>query len=514
MEDFMKKALISVYSKEDIVEFAKSLIEKGYEIISTGGTFKILTNNSVKVINVSDLTGSPEMIEGRVKTLHPKIFAGILAKRDNEKHINELKENNINPIDIVVCNLYPFYKSAYKMHLPEDEVLENIDIGGVSLIRAAAKNYKDVIVVTDADDYNLVISNMDEDGNIPREIKKNLAKKAFNYTAIYDSLIVNYFGNEILPDNFIIGLKKTFDVRYGENPHQRAAIYKDIFNNQTSYFTSEQLHGKQLSFNNIMDLEVAKNIVIEFDKPSCAIVKHANPCGVGISNNIFDAYKLSYISDPISAYGSIVALNRKLDIETASEIKSNFVEVVVAPDFEDEAFKILSTKKNIRLIKYNDIYNSKRELIMKSIPGGMLIQEDDMIFEDDKIWKVVTEREPTDKEWNAMKFAWRVAKHVKSNAIVLTSNSRTIGIGAGQMSRIDSCELAIKKAGAVGSYTGGTAMASDGFFPFRDSIDMASKAGITCVIQPGGSIRDKEIIDACNEHNITMLFTGIRHFKH
>ncbi len=510
----MKRALISVYSKEDIVEFAKNLIEKGYEIISTGGTFKILTNNGVKVINVSDLTGSPEMIEGRVKTLHPKVFAGILAKRDNEKHINELRENNINPIDIVVCNLYPFYKVAYKMHLPENEVLENIDIGGVSLIRAAAKNYKDVIVVTDIDDYKLVIDNMDEDGNIPREIKKNLAKKAFNYTAIYDSLIVNYFGNEIFPDNFTIGLKKTLNVRYGENPHQRAAIYRDIFNNQPSFFTAEQLHGKQLSFNNIIDLEVAKNIVIEFDTPACAIVKHCNPCGVGIGDNILDAYRLAYISDPISAYGSIVALNRKLDIETASEIESNFVEVVVAPDFEDEAFRTLSTKKNIRLIKYKDIYNSKRELVMKFIFGGMLIQEDDTISEDDKIWKVVTEREPTDKEWNAMKFAWRVAKYVKSNAIVLTNNSRTIGIGAGQMSRIDSCELAIKKAGAVGSYTGGTAMASDGFFPFRDSIDMASKAGISCVIQPGGSIRDKEVIDACDEHNITMVFTGIRHFKH
>ncbi len=512
----MKKlALLSVYDKTGIVELANGLIDHNYEIIATGGTYKMLVDNRVDVKRVSDVIDSPEMIDGRVKTLHPSIFAGILAKRKNEKHMNELKENGISPIDVVVCNLYPFYKAAYEMDMEEDDVLEYIDIGGVSLIRAAGKNFKDVIVLVNPDDYKSVIEEMDEDGNLINILKRReLATKAFTYTMGYDSLISKYFGKEIFADNFGNSYRKASDLRYGENPHQRAALYRDVFYKGPSFFTAKQLHGKQLSYNNIVDLEAAKDIILEFEQPACAIVKHSNPCGVAVSDTIVDAYRLAYIADPISAYGSIVALNRKLDLETASEIKSNFVEVLIAPDFDEDAYSMLATKKNIRLIKYNEMQNSVSSIVYKHVSGGLLVQENDTIEEDDKTWRIMSEREPNDKEWRALKFAWKVAKHVKSNAIVLATEARTYGIGAGQMSRIDACELAIKKANAVGSYTGGTAMASDGFFPFRDSIDMAYKAGVSCVIEPGGSIRDSEVIDACNEHGMALVFTGIRHFKH
>jgi len=512
----MKKvALLSVYEKRGIVDLARGLIAHNYDIICTGGTYKMLVDNRVDVKRLSEVIDAPEMIDGRVKTLHPSVFAGILAKRNNEKHMNELKENNIFPIDLVVCNLYPFYKAAYEMNMPEDDVLEYIDIGGVSLIRAAAKNFKDVIVVIDPDDYKSIIDEMDQEGNIINIIKRReLATKAFGYTMGYDSLISRYFGKDIFAEQFSNSYKKTADLRYGENPHQRAALYRDMFSNASSFFTAEKLHGKQLSYNNIVDLEAAKDIVIEFDKPTCAIIKHSNPCGVAMADNIVDAYRLAYIADPISAYGSIIALNRKVDLETASEIKSNFVEVLVAPDFDEEAFSMLATKKNIRLIKYRDMEKSVDPVIYKHITGGLLVQENDTIEEDDKTWRIVSEREPNDKEWRALKFAWKVAKHVKSNAIVLATESRTYGIGAGQMSRVDACELAIKKSNAVGSYTGGTAMASDGFFPFRDSIDIAHKAGVSCVIEPGGSVRDRDVIDACNEHGMALVFTGIRHFKH
>ena len=512
----MKKvALLSVYEKRGIVELAKNLVAHNYDIICTGGTYKMLVDNRIDVKKISDVIDTPEMIDGRVKTLHPAVFAGILAKRNNEKHMNELKERDIIPIDVIVCNLYPFYKAAYEMDMPEEDVLEYIDIGGVSLIRAAAKNFRDVIVLIDPNDYEGVIDGMDEEGNFINIVRRReLAAKAFSYTMGYDSLISKYFGKDIFADKFSNFYEKTLDLRYGENPHQRAALYKNKFYNGPSFFSSEKLHGKQLSYNNIVDLEAAKDIVIEFNKAACAIVKHSNPSGVAVADTIVDAYRLAYIADPISAYGSIVALNRKVDMETASEIKSNFVEVLIAPDFDDEAFSMLSTKKNIRLIKYKDMVKSVDQIIYKHITGGLLVQENDIIEEDDKNWRIVSEREPNDKEWKALKFAWKVAKHVKSNAIVLSTDSRTYGIGAGQMSRVDACELAIKKSNAVGSYTGGTAMASDGFFPFRDSVDLAYKAGVSCVIEPGGSIRDGEVIDACNEHGMALVFTGIRHFKH
>ncbi|NIA22879.1 MAG: bifunctional phosphoribosylaminoimidazolecarboxamide formyltransferase/IMP cyclohydrolase [Proteobacteria bacterium] len=512
----MKKvALLSVYEKRGIVELASGLIDHNYDIICTEGTYKMLVDNRIDVKRVSEVIGAPEMIDGRVKTLHPSVFAGILAKRNNDKHMSELKENNIAPIDLVVCNLYPFYKAAYELDMPEDDVLEYIDIGGVSLIRAAAKNFRDVAAVIDPDDYKSIIEEMDEEGNILNITKRReLAAKAFRYTMGYDSLISKYFGKDVFAGQFGNSYKKTADLRYGENPHQRSALYKDMFYNAPSFFTAEKLHGKQLSYNNIVDLEAAKNIVIEFDGPACTIVKHSNPCGVAVADTIVEAYRSAYIADPISAYGSIVALNRKVDMETASEIKSNFVEVLIAPDFDDEAFSMLATKKNIRLIKYKDMKKSVAPIVYKHITGGLLVQENDIIEEDDKTWRIVSERESNDKEWKALKFAWKVAKHVKSNAIVLATESRTYGIGAGQMSRVDACELAVKKSNAVGSYTGGTAMASDGFFPFRDSIDIAHEAGISCVIEPGGSIRDGEVIDACNEHGMALIFTGIRHFKH
>ena len=521
----IRQALISVSDKTGILDFARGLQKLGVEIISTGGTARELEKANIQVERVSDYTGYPELLDGRVKTLHPKVHAALLALRGNPAHIKEIEKHNIKLIDLVVVNLYPFTKVVVRDNVTQEEIIENIDIGGVTLLRSAAKNYKNVAVIVNPKDYISVLEEMEKNLNeISLERKVKLAKTAFEYTSNYDYAIYSYFHklaseeDSAFPDLKEIRLEKIKDLRYGENPHQRASFYKELKSINSNYepcgiVNIEQLHGKALSFNNIVDLEGAWNITCEFDNPVAVIVKHTNPCGVACNTKLVDAYKNARICDPVSAFGSIVGFNREVDKEVASEISKTFVECVIAPAFSPEALHILKEKKNIRLIKIAKSPDFSKEFDYKKVSGGLLVQErDTKLFEADLM--VVTKRKPTNDEMQALEFAWRVCKHVKSNAIVYTTKDRTIGIGAGQMSRVDSAELAIMKANKAGLSTKGCVLASDAFFPFRDGIDVAAKAGITAIIQPGGSIRDKEVTDACDEHNIAMVFTKMRHFKH
>ena len=509
----MKTALISVSNKEGIVEFARGLNRLGIRILSTGGTAKLLEKNNIPSTLTSDYTNSPEMMNGRVKTLHPKIYCGILASRSNKSHMNEMKKYKIDPIDIVVVNLYPFEETVAKKASFE-EIIENIDIGGPSLLRAAAKNFEDVLIIVDPIDYQNVLDAL-KNKKISNELKQNLALKAFEHTARYDTIINQYFidrfGKGKFPDIFNLTFRKKQELRYGENPHQKAAFYKDPFIDKCCITSTRQLHGKELSYNNILDMENGFQLIKEFEEPVAAIIKHNNPSGVAIRKSIDEAFSAALDADPLSAFGSVVALNRACDKKTAEKMKECFIEVVLCPKFNDNALQILKEKKNIRLMEAASVTKPCPGYFMTKVSGGLLVQTRDYTKISEKNLKIVSKRKPTKKEIEDMLFAFKVTKHVKSNSIVFAKSNTTVGIGAGQMSRVDAVKIATSKAGERAK---GAVMSSDAFFPFRDSVDEAAKSGITAIIQPGGSIRDKEAIEAADEHNIAMVFTGIRLFWH
>ncbi len=515
----VNRVLISVSRKEGIVEFARELQNMGVEIISTGGTAKVLQDSGIKIISVADYTGFPEMLDGRVKTLHPKIHGGLLGIRDNEEHVSQMKEHDIQSIEMVVVNLYPFQETQLKKGATHDEIIENIDIGGPAMLRSASKNYKHCVALCDPDDYFDIIDEMKKNnGMLSNETSGRLAAKVFAHTAEYERAIAHYFREKqegLFPEYYELSLKKVSQLRYGENPHQQAALYKFgyVDNKSANIVQAKQLHGKQLSFNNIMDMQANLSLVMEFDMPAAVIMKHTNPCGVAEDSVLSRTYSNAHECDPVSAFGSIVGFNREVCEDTAKEIQKTFVECVLAPKFSLEALKILTAKKNVRLIEIPGILSKEspvKDFDIKPVSGGFLVQEKDNQLVNGEL-KVVTQKNPTDEEIKAMEFAWKVVKHVKSNAIVLATKNRTIAIGAGQMSRVDSTKIAIMK---MQSHPELIVMASDAFFPFRDCIDEAVKENISAVIQPGGSIRDKEVIDACDEHGIAMVFTGMRHFKH
>jgi len=510
------RALISVSDKTGIVEFAQELNRLGVKIISTGGTATRLRDNGVDVIGISDVTGFPECLDGRVKTLHPAVHGGILAMREKPEHMKQLTDLKIETIDIVAINLYPFKETILKPSVTLEEAIENIDIGGPTMLRSAAKNHKDVIVICDPKDYGQVIKELEDKGEVSYATKYKLALKVFQHTAAYDAMISDYLRKEIeaeLPDNLTLTFEKVQELRYGENPHQKAYYYKEIKPCEGSLVNAVQLHGKELSFNNINDTNGALETLKEFEEPAVVAVKHANPCGVGTGYDIFDAYVKAYKADPVSIFGGIVAANRTIDEMTAAEINKIFVEIVLAPDFTQEALAILTQKKNIRLLKLENILAKapKESVDLKKVSGGILIQESDSSLYDEAGIKVVTDRIPTEREMEDMKFAMKVVKHIKSNGIVIAREGKTIGVGPGQVNRIWAVENAIRQAT---DSTEGSILASDAFFPFEDCVTAASKAGITAIIQPGGSMNDEESIKKANELGIAMVFTGVRHFKH
>ena len=511
-----KRALVSVSDKAGIVEFCKRLAACGYEIISTGGTAKALKEAGLPVIGISELTGFPECLDGRVKTLHPIVHAGLLAMRSNPEHMEQLERLNINTIDIVAVNLYPFKATISKPDVTFADAVENIDIGGPTMLRAAAKNYQDVAVVVDPKDYERVLSEL-EAGEITLDTKKYLQYKVFAHTAVYDSMISNYLAQQLdirFPDSITFAYEKTQDMRYGENPHQGASYYSEEFIRAGSLSKAKQLWGKELSYNNINDANGALELVKEFgDEPCVVACKHANPCGVGTGKTIHEAYIKAYESDPISVFGGILAINGQVDEATATEINKIFIEIVIAESYTEGALEILKGKKNIRLLELSDI-KAKREASaydMKKVYGGLLVQDyDNTLFAPENL-KVVTDRAPTEAEMQALLFNWKVVKHTKSNAIVVGKADRTTGIGMGQTNRIWAAQQAIQHAGEEVKVS---VMASDAFFPFPDCVEECVKAGITAIIQPGGSIKDQLSIDACNAAGIAMIFVGDRHFKH
>lgn len=508
------RALISVSDKRGLFEFAHALHALNVEIISTGGTAAALTDHGIPVTPVSTLTKFPEILDGRVKTLHPMIHGGLLAVADNDLHLQQLREHGIEAIDMVVVNLYPFEQAIARNGVPLDEAIEQIDIGGPAMIRSAAKNFKHKVVVVNPDRYATIIDEMQaNNGCVSEATCFMLAREVFRHTSSYDAVIANYLdhlneGNEKFPSLFHLALRKEGDLRYGENPHQHASLY----GNFTNLF--QPLHGKELSFNNIVDIAAAAKLVAEFDEPTVAIIKHTNPCGVGSGSTVAEAYTKALATDAKSAFGGIVAMNRPLDMDAAEKINGIFLEVIVAPGFSDPVLAFLRKKKDRRLIRVTADLRALDELDVRSVPGGLLVQESDRARMGRDNLRVVTKRKPTEEEMKSLLYAWRVAKHVKSNAIVYARPDRTIGIGAGQMSRVDSARLAVLKAKEAGLSVQGTAVASDAFFPFADGLLEAIHAGSTAVIQPGGSMRDDEVIRAADEHSIAMLCTGIRHFKH
>ena len=527
----VQRALLSVSDKTGIVEFAQTLVDIGVEILSTGGTATLLRQSGITVKDVSEHTGHPEIMDGRVKTLHPKIHGGILGRRDIDSRIMERHE--IAAIDLVVVNLYPFADTVAKEHCTLEDAIENIDIGGPTMVRAAAKNHKDVMIVVDPKDYNAIAQELKDNGNSSSYKRRfELAVKAFEHTANYEGMIADYLGKQIsyvaheddeehiehsaFPRTLNIQMKKKQELRYGENSHQNAAFYVEHDIQEASVASAVQLQGKALSFNNIADTDSALECVKEFEEPACVIVKHANPCGVAISDSIADAYELAYQTDPTSAFGGIIAFNRELDTQTAEKIiERQFVEVIIAPKVSDGAKDVVAQKQNVRLLECGDWYGQLTEgNDFKRVNGGMLVQERDfgMVEADDLT--VVSKRTPNEDELKDLMFTWKVAKYVKSNAIVYSRSGQTIGVGAGQMSRVYSAKIAGIKAADENLQVEGCVMASDAFFPFRDGIDAAAEAGITAVIQPGGSMRDEEVIAAADEHNMAMVFTGMRHFKH
>lgn len=514
----IKRALISVSDKAGIVDFAQQISQMGVEIISTGGTKKVLLEAGIKAIDISEVTGFPEMLDGRVKTLHPVIHGGLLALREKKEHMDTINKHNIKPIDMVIVNLYPFKEVIKKQNISIEEVIENIDIGGPSMIRSAAKNAQSVAVITDKNDYSKILEEM-KNGGIKEETLNYLRVKAYRATADYDAYIADYLGNKLfgesLPDRIIISADKKQELRYGENPHQKAAFYIFPDYPETGPGNAQQLHGKELSFNNIFDMDAAINIVKVFEEPAAVIIKHANPCGVAISNDITDAYVKAYEADPLSAFGGICSLNRKCTTEIAERIDKMFMEVIIAPDYEEEAMNILTKKKNIRIMKINLSKNadikSIRAMDIRKVTGGLLVQEMDALDITAENLIVKTKLQPTEKQLRDLLFAWKVVKFVKSNAIVVAKDGVAIGIGPGQTNRVGAVNIAVKNAGEKAK---DAVLASDAFFPFRDNIDVAAAAGIKAIIQPGGSIKDEDSIKAADEHGIAMVFTGVRHFKH
>ncbi|EIV8661030.1 bifunctional phosphoribosylaminoimidazolecarboxamide formyltransferase/IMP cyclohydrolase [Vibrio parahaemolyticus] len=524
----IRRALISVSDKTGIVEFAQALAERGVDILSTGGTARLLAEQGIAVTEVSDYTGFPEMMDGRVKTLHPKVHGGVLGRRGQDDDV--MAKHGINPIDMVVVNLYPFAETVAKEGCTLADAVENIDIGGPTMVRSAAKNHKDVTIVVNASDYDRVIAEMDaNDKSLTLETRFDLAIAAFEHTAAYDGMIANYFGTMVpsygenkegdeeskFPRTFNQQFEKKQDMRYGENSHQAAAFYVEANPQEASVSTARQIQGKALSYNNIADTDAALECVKEFNEPACVIVKHANPCGVALGKDILEAYNRAYQTDPTSAFGGIIAFNQELDAETASAIvERQFVEVIIAPSVSAEAIEVVAAKKNVRLLECGKWSTKTTSFDVKRVNGGLLVQDRDqgMVSLDDL--KVVSKRQPTEEELKDALFCWKVAKYVKSNAIVYAKGDMTIGVGAGQMSRVYSAKIAGIKAADEGLEVAGSVMASDAFFPFRDGIDAAAEAGIKCVIQPGGSMRDDEVIAAADEHGMAMIFTGMRHFRH
>lgn len=508
----IKRALISVSDKTGIVDFAKELAALGVDILSTGGTLTVLQRAGVPARQVSDITRFPEMMDGRVKTLHPMIHGGILAIRDNEDHVAAMKEHGIEPIDLVVVNLYPFRETIAKEGVTLEEAIENIDIGGPSMVRAAAKNHHYVGIVVNPKHYGKIIDFLKTEGALPKDYLFQLAKEAFAHTAAYDVAIANYLsaqlGEGLCPPEFLGAYEKVQDLRYGENPHQEAAFYKTIGTTE-GLGALKQLHGKELSYNNLVDMEAAWNMVWEFTKPAACIIKHTNPCGAATGETICDAYVRAFEADSVSAFGGIVALNGVVDKTAAAEMSKLFLEVIMAPAFTEEALAILQEKKNIRLVEL--AAPTKGRVMIKNISGGLLVQSEDDCLEDRSTYKVVTESQPTEEEWEALEFAWKMVKHVKSNAILVSSKNQTLGVGAGQMNRVGSAKIALEQAGEKAK---GAVLASDAFFPFGDTVETAAAFGIRAIIQPGGSIRDEESIANANKHGIAMVFTNIRHFKH
>lgn len=519
----IKRALISVSDKTGLEKIAEVLIALQVEILSTGGTAKFLKEKGIFTTEASDFSGFPEILDGRVKTLHPKIHGGLLALRSNANHRQQIKEHHFEYIDMVIVNLYPFEKTILKPNVTKEEIIENIDIGGPAMLRSGAKNYKDVAVVCDPADYDIIIEELKKNnGELTLTTKEKLCGKVFNHTSQYDRAISAYFAaqgqekTQEMPQTIPLQLQKIQDLRYGENPHQKAGFYTIAGRGKNTDLTSlKQLHGKELSFNNILDLEAAWNIVKDFTASKIVtIVKHNNPCGVATAAAPLEAYQKALSCDPVSAFGGIVATNFTVDKEMATEMNKLFLELVIAPAYEDDGLAVLKTKKNLRIIVLPLAKQQETgEFDFKKISGGFLVQEKDTkIFENEL--KVVTSRKPTAEELEALQFGWTVCKHVKSNAVIFATKDQTIGLGGGQTSRVDSSEIAVLKAQKHGLTTKGTVVASDAFFPFRDGVDAAAKAGATAIIQPGGSVRDEEVIRACNEHNLAMVFTGIRHFRH
>ncbi len=501
-----RRALVSVYRKDGIADLGRGLAQRGFEIVSTGGTAEELRKAGVAVSGVSDVTGFPEILDGRVKTLHPKLHAGILARRDVAAHVRTLAEHGIPPVDVVVVNLYPFEEKVAK-GAGFDEAVENIDVGGPSMLRAAAKNFRHVAVLVDPGDYPLLLEQLDREGGIDLQTRLYFAQKAFRHSSRYEAAIAGYMaqieakdgafvasdGDDVFPYRLGLSFEKVQELRYGENPHQRAAFYSDLGSTLYSVAAARKRQGKELSFNNILDLDAAWRLVTELDEPACVIVKHTNPCGVALGAGPGEALERAWACDPVSAFGGFVAFNRRVDAETAKRVAAQFVEALIAPGFEAGAREALAAKKNLRVM------------------GGLLAQEWDLHRLDKEKCEVVTRRAPSEQEWRALLLAWTVAKHVKSNAIVFSNAVQTLGIGAGQMSRVDSARIAVLKAQLP---LAGSAAASDAFFPFRDGVDQIAKAGATAVIQPGGSVKDEEVIAAANEHKLAMVLTGVRHFRH
>jgi len=509
-----KRALVSVSDKKGIIEFVSGLIKQDFEVISTGGTFNLLKEAGVNVIGISEVTNFPEIMDGRVKTLHPSIHGGLLGVRSNEEHMRQMNELGIQPIDLVCVNLYPFKETIMKPDVTFEDAIENIDIGGPTMLRSAAKNHEFVSVVVDPADYDVILAELVEKNSVSIETNRRLAAKVFRHTAAYDSLISNYLTEQIgeeNPESYTVTYELKQTLRYGENPHQNAKFYRTPMPTESSIAFANQLHGKELSYNNINDANEALNIVREFTNPAVVAVKHMNPCGVGEGTTIEEAYDRAYAADPVSIFGGIIATNREVDVASAKKMHELFLEIIIAPSFSEEAMEVLTSKKNLRLLTVDFGTNPTFSPKLTTVHGGLLRQDMDTFGFDEATITVPTKRQPTEEEWANLKLGWKVVKHVKSNAIVLAKDHMTIGVGAGQMNRVGAANIAIDQAGekAVGS-----ALASDAFFPMSDTVEAAAKAGITAIIQPGGSIRDEDSIKKADEYGIAMVFTGVRHFKH
>ena len=510
----MKRALVSVSDKTNLVEFVSGLVELGYEIISTGGTKRVLDEAGLPTIGISDVTGFPEIMDGRVKTLHPNVHGALLCVRDNPSHVEQIKELGIDYIDLVCVNLYPFKETVQKPGVSHEEIIENIDIGGPSMLRSASKNYRYIPVLVDPSDYEKVLTELRDNGETSLETRELLAAKVFRHTASYDAMIAEYLTaktGEKYPEKLTITFDKVQDLRYGENPHQEAAFYKGM-NPSYSLANAKQLHGKELSYNNIQDGNAAIEILKDFEgQPAVVALKHMNPCGVGIGDTLEAAWEKAYEADPISIFGGIVAMNQTVTVPVAEKLANIFLEIIIAPAFEEEAFAILSKKKNIRLMQLDTSLDVTTKVKYTNVNDGLLVQDMDRHSLNEEELRCVTNRKPTEEEMKQLLFAWKVVKHVKSNAIVLVKDNMTIGVGAGQMNRVGAAKIAIEQAGEKAK---GSVMSSDAFFPMPDTVEAAVEAGITAIIQPGGSIKDQLSIDVCNEHGIAMIYTGIRSFKH